>query len=205
MNEGWIALHRKISDNDIWLSEPFTRGQAWVDLLLLANHEDGGFYLRDHWINIKRGFVGKSQIKLAERWQWSRTKLRKYLKHLEKRQQIIQHVSKSYSTIEIVNYNKYQLKKQQDGQQQNNSRTTEKQQQDTNNNDNKNNNDNNDNNVYFYKTENEFQNKIFEFEEYDSEMLESFYDHWRETDSNGVMRVNLEKFWNLEVRLKKWK
>ena len=40
MNQGWIKLHRTLQDNKLWYSEPLTKGQAWVDLILLANHKD---------------------------------------------------------------------------------------------------------------------------------------------------------------------
>ena len=138
MSQGWISLHRKLQNNPLWSSEPFTRGQAWVDLLLLANHEEGYIYVRDHKINIKRGDVGWSQNRLSERWQWSRTKIRKFLNDLEKEQQIKQLKSKSYTVIRLINYNDYQQEKQQE----NKRKTTERQQEDTNNNDNNVNNDN---------------------------------------------------------------
>ena len=125
---GWIKLHRKILDNKVWTSEPFSRGQAWVDLLLLANHDYGFFYLRDHKIEVQRGQVGWSQLRLSERWGWSRTKVRKFLKDLEKEQQVIQQQSHSTSVITIINYEQYQEKEQLED----NSKTTERQQQDTN-------------------------------------------------------------------------
>lgn len=111
--EGWIKLYRKIGDNPLWTSEPFTRAQAWVDLILLANHENGYIYVRGHKIQVKRGQVGWSQNRLAGRWQWSRTKVRGFLKDLEKEQQIKQHKTKSYTVITLINYNEYQSKKQQ--------------------------------------------------------------------------------------------
>ena len=123
---GWIKLHRKLQDNKLWTCESFTRGQAWVDLLLLANHEYGYFFVRDHKIEVQRGQVGWSENKLAERWKWSRSKVRNFLKQLEKEQQVIQQKSRSYSIIEIVNYEIYQEKEQQ----QDNSKTTEKQEKD---------------------------------------------------------------------------
>ena len=135
---GWIKLHRTISDNNFWKSEPFTRGQAWVDLLLLANHENGFFYLRDHKINVGRGQVGWSQLKLAKRWKWSRSKTKKFIKDLEKEQQVAQQVSHSMSIITIVNYEKYQEKEQLDVQQKDNRKTTERQQKDINKKNNKN-------------------------------------------------------------------
>lgn len=52
--EGWIKLHRKLSDNPLWTCEPFTKGQAWVDLILLANHEYNYFYKRGIKIEVQR-------------------------------------------------------------------------------------------------------------------------------------------------------
>jgi len=129
--DGWIKLHRKVVENDLWLSEPFTRGQAWVDLILLANHKDGFFYLRDHKIEVKRGQVGWSQLKLSKRWGWSRNKVRKFLKDLEKGQQLEQQQSRSTTIITIKNYEKYQKKGQQLEQQKDNRKTTERHKQES--------------------------------------------------------------------------
>lgn len=125
MAEGWIKLHRKILDNQLWICEKFTRGQAWVDLILLANHEYGFFYKRGIKIELQRGQVGWSELALSARWMWSRTKLRKFLKELEKEQQIIQHKSKVTQVITIINYNSYQINDT-------TNKTTKEQQKDTN-------------------------------------------------------------------------
>jgi len=130
--EGWIKIYRKLSDNPLWTSEPFTRGQAWVDLIMLANHEDGFFYLRDHKINVSRGQVGWSHLKLSERWKWSRSKVKKFINDLEKEQQVIQQQSHSTSVITLLNYDKFQEKEQQVIQQKDNRKTTERQQDNTN-------------------------------------------------------------------------
>jgi hypothetical protein len=124
--EGWIKLYRQLFDNTLWLSEPFTRGQAWIDLLLLANYEPSFYYKRGNKINIERGQIGRSEVELSDRWHWSRTKLRKYLNDLEKEQQIIQHKSTVTLIITVVNYDKYQEKEQQVRQQKNSRKTAEK-------------------------------------------------------------------------------
>lgn len=133
--EGWVKLHRKLTESEIWTSEPFTRGQAWVDLIMLANHDYGFFYLRDHKVEVQRGQVGWSQQKLAERWRWSRTKVRKFLNDLEKEQQLIQQQSFSTSILTLINYDIYQEKEQLGIQQEDSRKTAEKQQEDTNKND----------------------------------------------------------------------
>lgn len=115
--EGWIKAYRKISDNPLWTLEPFTKGQAWIDLLLIANHKEGQISVRGNIITVKRGQVGWSEVKLAERWKWSRNKVRRYLKHLETEQQIEQQKNSITSIITIVNYELYQGTEQQNGQQ----------------------------------------------------------------------------------------
>jgi len=84
--EGWISIHRKIQDNPLWGAEPFTKGQAWVDLIILANHKDSFLLIRGIRVDLKRGQVGWSEPRLAKKWQWSRTKVRGFLKMLEKEQ-----------------------------------------------------------------------------------------------------------------------
>ena len=59
-NSGWITIHRKLFYNKLWLSEPFTKGQAWVDLLLLASHKDTIFWKRGIEVKQARGVVGVS-------------------------------------------------------------------------------------------------------------------------------------------------
>jgi hypothetical protein len=87
---GWISLHRSIQDNDLWLAEPFTWAQAWIDLLLNANHKPGSFWVRRVEVKLERGQLGWSEITMSERWKWSRGKVRRYLGMLETRGMIVQ-------------------------------------------------------------------------------------------------------------------
>lgn len=129
MEQGFIILHRRVEENWLWLSEPFTKAQAWIDLLLLANHSEGIFFIRGVKVIIKRGHVGKSEESLSQRWKWSRGKTRAFLKMLEIEQQIKQHKSPILNIIEILNYDFYQKLNNRP----NNRKTTERQQKDTNN------------------------------------------------------------------------
>lgn len=133
MNKGYISLHRQIMDNPMYYAEPFTRMAAWIDLLLLANHKQGFIYVRGNRVTVNRGQVGMSETSFAERWQWSRGKVRRFLKELEKDNQIVQQKSRIKSLLSIVNYDKYQTDGTTD-------RTTDGQQTDTNNKNNKNDN-----------------------------------------------------------------
>lgn len=105
---GWVKLHRCLQENPLWLAEPFTRGQAWVDMLLLANHKPGFFYVRGVQVNLDRGQLGHSEKTLAGRWKWSRGKVRRFLRALEVEQQIALQKNNVTTLITIKNYDLYQ-------------------------------------------------------------------------------------------------
>jgi len=127
MGDGYIKLWRKLQDNPIWYLEKFTRGQAWVDLLMLASHKEHCFLKRGIKIKQPRGVVGVSVIGLADRWQWSRGKVQRFLDDLETEQQIEQQKSRLTTLIKIINYSVYQgdgtTERTTNGQQTDNKRT----------------------------------------------------------------------------------
>lgn len=88
MKSGWIKLYRQLADKDLWLAEPFTRGQAWVDLILLANHKAGHIRKRGVRIDLQAGECGWSERELAARWKWSRGKVRRFFDELEEDEMI---------------------------------------------------------------------------------------------------------------------
>ena len=106
--DGWIKLYRKITENPLYFSEAFTRLQAWIDLLIIANHDENFIYIRGNKVEIKRGQIAKTQDTLAERWKWSRGKVVRFLDELQKSGQIVQQKSKLITLISIVNYELYQ-------------------------------------------------------------------------------------------------
>lgn len=107
-NSGWIKIHRQIQEWELWEEEPFTKAQAWVDLLLLANHKAKSIFVRGVEVKIERGVVGWSEDSLAKKWKWSRKKVRNFKNFLKKEHQIEITGSKVISLIFILNYEKYQ-------------------------------------------------------------------------------------------------
>ncbi len=117
---GWIILYRSIMENELYFKQTFTDIMAWIDLLMLANHKDGIFVMNGNRININRGQVGYSQKQLAQRWKWSRGKVKRYLNHLENEDQIeqvnVQADKRLKSIITITNYDHFQEGEHMDGQ-----------------------------------------------------------------------------------------
>lgn len=111
MAQGWILVYRSVMDN--WIYDdgtPFDRAHAWLDLLLLANHEDCKFMSNGELYTAKRGEVRRSVKWLADRWHWSQGKVRRFLINLERDKMITMDAKRRSrrTTITVENYTKYQ-------------------------------------------------------------------------------------------------
>lgn len=106
--EGWIKLYRRIIESPDYFSEPFTRTQAWVDLILMANYRVGYIRIKGVRVKVEPGEVITSTVALSNRWRWSRGKVLRFLNELEVEQQIAQVRTSVYTSISIINYSKYQ-------------------------------------------------------------------------------------------------
>lgn len=148
MTYGWISIHRKIQQSDIWLDkEPFDKRSAWIDLIMMANHEDRQVLFDGKFIEVKRGEKITSLRMLSEKWKWSRNKVKRFLKLLESGSMIELKIDHQKTTYNIVNYNVYQNEDLSKRPQKDHKKTTDGPQTDTNNNVNNFNNVNNNNGV----------------------------------------------------------
>jgi len=106
--DGWIALHRKIIESDLYFVERFTKMQAWIDLLLLANHKPATVFPKGSEIQLLRGELAYAQKTLSRRWQWNERTVKSFLEMLKKRGMIQYTNSRVTTTISILNYDRYQ-------------------------------------------------------------------------------------------------
>ena len=143
---GWISLHRQLQEHWLWEDKPFTKGQAWIDMLLLANHADKRFLLGNELVEVKAGSFITSELKLMERWGWSKTKVRNFLALLQEDKMIVKKTDSKKTAITIENYSFYSNCETAKELQKNHKRTTKELQKNTNNNVNNDNNVNN--NIY---------------------------------------------------------
>ena len=109
MTKGWIAIHRKLQECDIWTSDqPFDMRSAWIDLLMFANHEDKQIIFDYKPIIVKRGQYLTSVRKLSARWKWDKERTLKYLRLLEQLGMITKDSNNRRTLLTIENYEKYQ-------------------------------------------------------------------------------------------------
>ena len=134
MATGWICLHRQIFDNWIWDDRPYAYGQAWIDILLLANHDQSKFLLGNELVSVERGEFITSELKLMERWGWSKTKVRNFLALLESDDMIVKKADRKKTTIKVLNYSTYNISQTEKKPPENHERTAREPREDTNNN-----------------------------------------------------------------------
>lgn len=105
---GWARVQRKLIKSDLWLAEPFTRGQAWVDLILMASHRASTSRVRGVRVDLERGQLAAAVRFLANRWRWSKGKVQRFLDELETDKQIGTQKNNVSTVITITNYGLYQ-------------------------------------------------------------------------------------------------
>ena len=195
--EGWISLHRKILENPILnRSRVYSPFEAWIWLLLKANHKDNKFMLGSELVKVEKGSMITSQKKLCRQFRWGNSKLRNFLKVLQKYEMLLLKTNTQSTHITICNYESYQDKQTANKSQTNHKQTANKSRTNTNNKDNK---DNNVNNVNKIITNKEY------LDIYGYKLLKAFIDYWTEKSHNGKKeKWQMEKTFDVGRRLIKW-
>ena len=107
-DDTWIKLNRSLMSHKVWLGEPFTRGQAWVDLLMMACYADTDTTYNGKVIHVKRGQIRTSIRYLAKRWKRSVGWVDRTLKTLKMLKMCDTNGYTDGTLITIENYAKFQ-------------------------------------------------------------------------------------------------
>jgi hypothetical protein len=142
-NKGWISIYRELKDHWLWdKSREFSEVEAWIDLLLSANHEDKKVKIGMNLYNVQRGEQIRSLKTLASEWNWSRSRVKRFLDLLQKDNMIVIKIDTKTTQITICNYDTYQQERNNSETVTNIKRTSNEHQTNTNNNVNNYNNEN---------------------------------------------------------------
>ena len=140
LKQGWVAIYRQIQDHWLWKEKPFDKGRAWIDMLLLANHEEDKILYGNELVIVERGSFVTSELKLMERWGWGKSKTRAFLNLLQNDGMIERKTDRKKTAITIVNYGDFADVGVSRRPQADHKQTTSRPRADTNNNDNNDNN-----------------------------------------------------------------
>ena len=203
--KGWISLHRKILDNPILTrGRQYSRFEAFVYMLLKANHKNNDALIGNQLILVKKGSFITSQKKLMKEFNWGTSRLRNFLKLLQNDDMIEINTNKISTYITINNYSQLQGLQTTNKSQTNHKQTTSKLQSTTNNNVNNVNNDNKE------IRETKFNNKVCSeglktTPTVDPDIIKEFCGYWTESNIGGTkMKFEMQKTFDVSRRLKKW-
>ena len=106
MNDGWIALHRKIYNSSDFNNQ--LEVAVFLYLVAMASHKPVQVVYRKKKINLKRGEISIAYRDLAKKFGISFDKIRTIIKNLKASGNINQTLHKRLSVFSIVKYSKYQ-------------------------------------------------------------------------------------------------
>ena len=106
---GKFVIDRALFDNPLWKDKPFTKGQAWIDLIGHAAYESTKVLKGYEIFEVERGEVFTTLKELSDRWGWTTTKVNSFLSFLENENQIERKTKNKGTLIIIENYGFYQF------------------------------------------------------------------------------------------------
>jgi DNA replication protein DnaD len=105
-DKGFIKIYRDIRHHWIWSDPDYLK--AWIDLLMMVNHEDKQVLFDKRLVTVRRGSRITSIRKLAERWGWSRGRVSHFLDTLEQDGMIATEKDTKKTLIIVEKYGFYQ-------------------------------------------------------------------------------------------------
>jgi len=116
--KGWIALHRKLQDNFLWKEHrEFSKAEAWLDILMEAQHSQRPVEVAFGMtaLTCNYGESLKSITTWAQRWNWSRNKVYRFFKLLERCGMIVTQSEQVTTRLTVCNYGRYDAKQNTSG------------------------------------------------------------------------------------------
>ena len=112
--KNYYLIQRKVVTDTLYYLEPFTKWQAWHDMIRMANYDTGEIKDGQEIIKLNRGEFCHTENHLASSWKWSRGKVRRFLEWLEKDERItvrktVQMSGHPRIVVFVAKYDEYQL------------------------------------------------------------------------------------------------
>lgn len=213
--EGWIKLHRQITEHWIW-RDPI-KFQWWVDVLLSVNHEDVKVNIGYEIYECKRGQSIMSLQSWGKRWGVSKETARHFLNLLEKDNMIVRESISKSTRITVCNYDTYQCSAHDSLTMARQSLDDGLTQAHPNKNDKNDNNEKNNKESTNVDKKNAalaatltrkdgFYKSLVPFvDKYPKDMIRAFFDYWSEMNkSETKMRFEKQPTWEVGKRLATW-
>lgn len=106
---GWIKIHRSITSH--WLyseKRTYSKLEAWYDILLNVNYSDNKVMLKGKLYEVKRGESILSYESWGKRWNWDKSKVRRFFNLLKNDSMIELKCDNTTTHLTICKYDSYQ-------------------------------------------------------------------------------------------------
>lgn len=105
---GVFAVDRGIWDHPIFADEPLTEREAWTWLIAEASFKPRARNVGGKIVRLERGQLAASVRFMGDKWQWSKSRVDRFLKRLKTETMIETDAGTGLLIITINNYNKFQ-------------------------------------------------------------------------------------------------
>lgn len=108
MRRGLIQIDRGLMSHPAFKKEPFTEREAWIWMLMEASYEARQVRVLHNVVELERGQFASAIRFMADRFQWKKDKVARFLKRLVKYCMIETATETGETVVSICNYDVYQ-------------------------------------------------------------------------------------------------
>jgi hypothetical protein len=112
---GWLKIHRCITNH--WLyteNRVFSKYEAWLDILMTVNYLDAKVLIKGKLYHVKRGQSILSMESWAKRWNWDKSKVRRFMELLQNDAMIVLKTDNTTTHLTVCKYESYQYERHAD-------------------------------------------------------------------------------------------
>jgi hypothetical protein len=106
-DRGVFAVDRGVFDHPMFAREPYSEREAWIWMVGAAAWKASRVRVGKAMIDLDRGQLAYATRFLATKWQWSHTRVVRFLKRLEIDTMVSTEATRYATRITICNYDKY--------------------------------------------------------------------------------------------------
>lgn len=105
---GTVNISRSIWHDAAFKAEPFTEREAFIWIIMEASYKSREKRVGNLTVNLERGQLATSVRFMCEAWDWSKSRVDRFLKRLEKRDMIGTDSGTGVNIITVCKYDDYQ-------------------------------------------------------------------------------------------------
>lgn len=105
---GLILLDRSVMEHELFSGAKFSEREAWIWMLMEASFVDRRIRIHSKLVPLKKGQFAASIRFMADKFQWNKNKVHRFLDMLEQEDMIGTETGTGQTIITICNYSEYQ-------------------------------------------------------------------------------------------------